>query len=88
MNESQPHSCTLCRYEYSVEPLTGHEDFDGPVCTGCLRSWQFGHVPPIRGKTFQGLSESGKQKVVVTDDGYEYNGTAEREAMIREEFGL
>lgn len=88
MGENKSHTCTLCRYEYSVEPLTDHEDFDGSVCVGCLRSWQFGHVPPIRGKTFDGLSETGREKVVMTDDGYEYNGNADRRALIREEFGL
>jgi hypothetical protein len=88
MVSNESGSCTLCRYEYSVEPLTDHEDFEGPVCTGCLRSWQFGHVPPIRGKHFEGLSERGKEKITTTHDGYEYNGSADRRAMIREEFGV
>jgi hypothetical protein len=88
MGANELDTCTLCRYEYSVEPLTDHEDFDGPVCVGCLRSWQFGHVPPIRGKTFEGLSEGGREKVATTYDGYEYNGDADRIALIREEFGL
>lgn len=88
MVDNQSHTCVLCRYEYSVEPLTDHEDFDGAVCRGCLRSWLFGHVPPGAGKTFEGLSDVGREKVVTTDDGYEYNGSADRRREIEDRLGL
>lgn len=78
----------MCEYEFGVEPLTDHEDFDGTVCTGCLRSWQFGHAAPVRGKTFPGLSATGREKVETSDVGYEYNGAADRRREVRERLGL
>ena len=75
--------CSCCGKNYGPEKLPRHEDFQGPICDGCLGPWVRGFVHPMyprwqkpEAEKATGLTESGFEKLEWAG-GYSYNSEAD-----------